>query len=123
MQKKGKERVSRKVLIQNYEYGGLKMVDVLIRQKALICSWYNNMQLILKKTDHIPKWCNIPSWLLDYFGKNMKFLHFNCRSKDIKMIIFCNTLPKFFYYLLNCVLDVKYIKEKNIFKRYFMEQH
>ena len=77
------------MLIQNYEYGGLKMVDVLLKQKALICSWYNKMQLILKKTDHIPKWCNIPSWLLDYFEKNM------CRAQTSYLVTYITKLQNY----------------------------
>ena len=58
------EKVKRKVLVQDYDKGGLKMIDMKILQSALYLSWIP--KLITKSTD---KWKVFPKNLLPAGGR------------------------------------------------------
>ena len=76
--KKAFEKVKRKVLMQDYDKGGLKMIDMKILQSALYLSWIP--KLITKSTD---KWKVFPKIYYSQLGEGLSILHTPCVLKDL----------------------------------------
>ena len=76
--KKAFEKVKRKVLMQDYDKGGLKMIDMKILQRALYLSWIP--KLITKSTD---KWKVFPKIFNSQLGEGLSILHKPCVLKDL----------------------------------------
>ena len=76
--KKVFEKVKRKVLMQDYDKGRLKMIDMKILQSALYLSWIP--KLITKSTD---KWKVFPKIFYSQLGEGLSILHTPCVLKDL----------------------------------------
>ena len=76
--KKAFEKIKRKVLMLDYDKGGLKMTDMKILQSALYLSWIP--KLMTKSTD---KWKVFPEIFYSQLGEGLSILHTPCVLKDL----------------------------------------
>ena len=76
--KKAFEKVKRKVMCQELEEGGLKMIDAKTLQSALYLGWIP--KLLSTKQD---KWKSFPTLYLSKLAEGMSILHTPCHPKDI----------------------------------------
>ena len=65
------------MLIQDYDKGGLKIIDLIILQSALYFSWIP--KLITKSTD---KWKVFPKVFYSQLGEGLSIFHIPCFLKD-----------------------------------------
>ena len=77
--KKAFEKVKRNIITQDFDKGGLKMIDMQTLQKSLYISWIPK----LLSEDPNPTWKAIPmSYLNELGGSDLKILDNPCRKKQ-----------------------------------------
>lgn len=87
----GKDKVKRKVIISDYEHGGLKMVDFESRVKSLNIIWIK--RLLDKENKHV--WKVIPKLYFENFGGIEVFLRCNYSLEKLNL-----NLPLFYRNIL-----------------------
>ena len=75
---KGKEKLKRKLLTQDYEWGGLKAIDIEILQKSLILKW---VKRLLAGNE---SWKVIPCDVINSFGAHFAILNWNINFNGIQ---------------------------------------
>jgi hypothetical protein len=73
------EKVGRKTLIENYEEGGLIMIDLTHMQNSLAIKWITKLQ---QTGNGI--WRHIPMFYLNNLGPELLIFKMNANSKDLK---------------------------------------
>ena len=76
--RKAFEKVKRKVLTQEYEKGGLKMIDMKTLQDALYLSWTSKLSA---KTSE--NWTIFPKMYYSQMGVDMSVLYTPCKPQDL----------------------------------------
>lgn len=84
------EKVKRSVMTNDYEHGGLKMIDIESQFQALKAAWVP--RFISSETDS--SWTIFPALYFNYFGPNEAILKMNCfNPKHFPQL---NIIPKFY---------------------------
>ena len=78
--KKAFEKVKRKVLTQDFDQGGLKMIDMKILQDALYLTWIPR----LISSENNATWKVVPTSIFSHLGEGMNILAHNCNPKEIR---------------------------------------
>ena len=108
--KKAYEKVKRKVMINDYDLGGLKMIDFRILQQSF------QLEKIMKlaKSSPADKWSWIPRTYFSIFGNNLSFLDSTTGLKNFKgmnELYSCNWKENLKVWLLN---NKTYDIDKNV---------
>ena len=81
--KKGKDKIKRLTLVNDIEYGGLKMLDLksmILAQKTVCLKKYTE--------DYASPWRTFLSYYLEKGGKFILQCHFDCRKLPVSMPTF-----------------------------------
>ena len=86
---KGSERVKRNIMTQEYEKGGLKIIDVREMQKGLLLTWVHRLK------DKTPaKWKYLPCHYLSKFQPDFGVFEYNTDNSNLHEKIILGKLPK-----------------------------
>lgn len=104
----GKDRVKRKLLIQNYDTGGLKMFDIDLYRKKMLCKCVKN---IVSDT-HGTMSCYLAKLILNSTVQHLLILRFNTSISNVyRHIPGLSKLPIFYDALLKAWYETKRIDD------------
>ena len=87
----GSEKIKRVILQNDFEHGGLKMINITTQFYALKAAW---IPRLLKDQNLQSSWTIIPKMYFQEFGDHLAILKMNCY--DIKSFPQLTKLPKFY---------------------------
>ena len=79
--KKAFEKIKRKVMQNDYEEGGLRMVDMFIIQKSYYLQWAGKVFSSDETT--LSNWSILPLWYFSRIFSGKKVFEINCNSKNV----------------------------------------
>ena len=111
--KEGIEKVKRKILIQDFSEGGIKMIDINSFQKKLVMSWVDRLQQVYQIDQKCrPNWSVIPMWILEKFGPEQIIFKLNATLKCLPTIYdIIKPCPSFWTLLIKLIYDRPEVKD------------
>jgi hypothetical protein len=106
---RGGEKVKRKVMVQDYVKGGVKMVTVEQIRDRFMLKWAKKI-LAVDNVD-IPTFLHICTFVLSRFGKQNIIFYMNVTFNAIQPRILINSLPPFYKKMLNVYYNHKDVVE------------
>ena len=88
--KKAFEKIKRRVMINEYSKGGLKMIDMKLLQQSFQCEWL----IKLSDASHECKWTWIPRVYFSIFGRNFSVLNSTVGAKKFRGL---DDIPSLFW--------------------------
>ena len=99
--KNKKDKIKRRVMISDYDEGGLRVPSIDIMAKSMKLAWIP--RLLSEEGNSVDSWKAIPNHLLDKFGGLNFLLRCNYDEKFLARI----NLPQFYKEILQHFLELK----------------
>ena len=101
------EKVKRNVLVQDFEHGGIKMIDIKMMQNSILLQWGSK----LCQSKDSDKWLSIPRHIFACFGDALVCFNSNVKSKLFKGIYLIKSI--YWQRVLKTWLDLNNNDENN----------